>query len=79
MDIACPEGWKRDGTLALGAATLTVRTTVQIYASICDSCDLCGITHCRFYDTSPAATRRFMQAQGEEHTLDHLLRRLRPN
>lgn len=80
MNIQCPEGWQRLGTLTQGAVPITAQqTTVQIYAGICDSCDLCGITHCRFYDTSREATRRFMHAQCEEHTLDHLLRRLKPH
>jgi hypothetical protein len=61
-------------------ATLRVHhTKVQIYDGICDSADLCGIKSCRFYDTSREATRRFMRAQAEEHTLEHLCKRLNPH
>lgn len=75
MEIPCPEGWQRDGSLDLGSVTVIMKTTVQLYAGVCDSCDLCGIAHCRFYDTSPEATRRFMHAMGEERSLEHLRRR----
>jgi hypothetical protein len=52
---------------------------VQIYANVCDSADLCGRTTCRFYNTSRDATRLFMRAQAEEHSLEALHRKLNPH
>ena len=80
MRIPCPEGWTATRKETIKGVTLTVQhTTVQIYGGVCDSCVLCGIATCRFYDTSATATRRFQRAQGEEHTLDHLRKRLNPH
>lgn len=80
MYIKCPEGWSMVRTEKLGSATVRVHhSKVQIYAGICDSADLCGHTTCRFYNTSREATRLFMRAQAEEHSLDALKRRLSPN
>ena len=80
MYLKCPQGWSAVRTEQHKHLTITVHhTKVQIYANICDSADLCGIKTCRFYDTSPAATRWFMRAQAVEHTLDYLLKRLTPN
>ena len=80
MYIDCPQGWKSTTKKELKYATITVhRSKVQIYNGICDSCDLCQIKTCRFYDTSPEATRRFMRGQGYEHTLEALRERLRPH
>lgn len=80
MRIECPEGWTTVETVNKADATLTVhRNGVNIHAGICDSCDLCGITRCRFYDTSREATRLFLHAQAHEHTLDYRLSQARPN
>lgn len=80
MKIECPNGWTSVETLSLPAATFTVhRNQVTLHAGICDSCDLCGITQCRFYDTSREATRLFLSAQAHEHTLEFLLQQARPN
>ena len=35
-----------------------------------DSCDLCGIEHCEFYDPSPEATGRFIRALNYEQTAE---------
>lgn len=80
MYLKCPEGWESTRTETIKGVTITVHhTKVQIYDGICDSADLCGRKHCRFYDTSREATRRFLRAQAEEHTLEHLLKRLNPH
>lgn len=80
MYVKCPEGWSAVREVKLKHTTVRVHhTKVQIYAGVCDSADLCGIKRCRFYDTSREATRRFMRAQAEEHTLEHLRKRLQPH
>jgi hypothetical protein len=80
MYVKCPEGWTMTRKVKLGRATVTVHhSKVQIYAGICDSADLCKRTECRFYNTSPEATRLFCRAQAEEHTLEALQRRLNPH
>ena len=48
---------------------------VNVCAGICDSCDLCGITDCEFYDNTPAGTRLFLQANAHEHTLEGLMQK----
>jgi hypothetical protein len=70
MTFDCPYGWK--SVSKFGNVTFE-SATVNICDGICDSCDLCGIEHCEFYDTSPEATRRFLRANAQEHTLEHLL------
>jgi hypothetical protein len=35
-----------------------------------DSADLCARADCEFYDISAEATRRFLQSQAKEHTLE---------
>jgi hypothetical protein len=53
---------------------------VSICDWICDSADLCGITTCEYYDTSPEATQRFIKALNREHTLEGLFEKLgKPN
>lgn len=70
MEFDCIEGWKH--TAKLGNMTIE-DSRVTILEGICDSCDLCGIKTCRFYDTSREATRRFQFAQAKEHTLEGLI------
>jgi hypothetical protein len=73
MKIDCIEGWKHTATLG----NITIEDSrVIILDGICDSCDLCGISACRFYDISPEATRRFLLAQAREHTLEGLLEKM---
>lgn len=43
---------------------------VRICDGVCDSADLCGRSDCEFYDISEEATRRFLQTQAKEHTLE---------
>jgi hypothetical protein len=67
MKFECPYGWKsvtKCGNITFESAT------VNICDGICDSCDLCGIDHCEFYDTSPEATNRFLLALNEEQTAE---------
>ncbi|MCP9496887.1 MAG: hypothetical protein MSG64_20915 [Pyrinomonadaceae bacterium MAG19_C2-C3] len=71
MKFECPYGWKYEGKI--GDHLTFESATVHICDGICDSCDLCGIERCEFYDTSREATRRFLRAQAQEHTLEHLL------
>lgn len=73
MELDCIEGWVH--VTALGSITLEDRRVI-ILDGICNSCDLCGITACRFYDDSPEATRRFLHAQARQHTLEGLLERM---
>lgn len=80
MYVKCPEGWSAVRIEQTPHGTLTINhSKVQIYANICDSADLCGRTTCRFYNTSPEATRLFMRAQAEEHSLEALQRKLHPH
>ena len=76
MKIECPRGWKTSyqiGDPKLGRITVH-HNKVEILEGICNSCDLCGIKNCRFYDNSAEATRRFVQASiRREHTLEGLL------
>ena len=73
MKFDCIEGWKH--TAKLGNITME-SSQVTILDGICDSCDLCGIKTCRFYDTSREATHRFQRAQAHEHTLEGLLEKM---
>jgi hypothetical protein len=73
MKINCPHGYKMVATL--GNVTLEDRT-VSIYGGVCDTADRCGITHCKFYDVSPAGDAKFKQALAHEHTLEGLLERM---
>jgi hypothetical protein len=70
MKVYCPKGWK--WTLPLGNITIEDHH-VNICDGICDSADLCGIAECEFYDISEDATRRFLQAQAKEHSLEGVL------
>ena len=65
MTFDCPYGWK--SVAKVGNVTWE-NSTVTICDGICDSCDLCRIESCEFYDTSPASTRRFLQALYHEQT-----------
>lgn len=47
--------------------------TVSIYGGVCDTADRCGITHCKFYDVSPAGDAKFKRGLAHEHTLEGLL------
>jgi hypothetical protein len=70
MKFDCPYGWK--SVTNCGNVTLD-SATVNIWDGVCDSCDLCGIKSCEFYDTSPEATKRFLLANAREHSREHLL------
>jgi hypothetical protein len=64
MKFECPYGWKsvtKCGNVRFESATVT------ICDGVCDSCDLCGIESCEFYDISPEATSCLL-AQAGEHT-----------
>ena len=65
MKFDCPYGWK--SVTKLGNVTFE-SATVNICDGICDSCDLCGVESCEFYDTSPEATKRFLRASAREHS-----------
>jgi hypothetical protein len=67
MKFECPYGWKSVTTL--GNVTFA-SATVNICDGICDSCDLCGIESCEFYDISPEATKRFICALNSEQTAE---------
>ena len=73
MEFDCFEGWKH--TAKFGNITLE-DSRVQILDGMCDSCDLCGIKSCRFYDTSHEATVRFLRAQAHEDTLEGMLEKM---
>jgi len=67
MEVNCPNGWKSVGRLK----NISIESRlVKICADICDSADLCGNRECEYYDTSREATRRFMEAQRHERTLE---------
>jgi hypothetical protein len=70
MKFECPNGWK--SVIKIGNVTFE-SATVNILDSVCDSCDLCEIEGCEFYDQSEEATRRFIKELRREHTLEHLL------
>ncbi len=67
MKFDCPYGWK--SVSKFGNVTFE-SATVNICDGICDSCDLCGIESCEFYDISPQATRRFIRALNFEQTAE---------
>jgi hypothetical protein len=68
MKFECPYGWK---SVAKVDNNFTWESsTVNICDGICDSCDLCRIEHCEFYDISPKATRRFIRALNYEQTAE---------
>jgi hypothetical protein len=70
MQIDCPKGWKC--IMRFGNITFEDHR-VSICDGVCDSADLCGIAECEFYDLSEDATRRFLQAQVKEHSLEGVL------
>ena len=70
MKFDCPYGWK--SVTKLGNITFE-SPTVNICDGICDSAHLCDIESCEFYDPSPEASKRFLRANAQEHTLEHLL------
>lgn len=79
MEYNCPHGWKR--VTKLGSITLE-DSRVQIHDNICDSADLCGLSHCEYYDITREGTRRYMKALAHSHTLEGLkekLERKRPH
>jgi len=67
MTVICPYGWK--SVARVGNVTWE-DARVNICDNICDSADLCGNADCEFYDISPEATQRFLQALAKEHTLE---------
>jgi hypothetical protein len=70
MTIDCPHGFKRVTKLK----TVTWEDqTVAVFDGICDSCDLCGIRRCEFYDDTREGTRRFQRAAAHAHTLEGML------
>lgn len=73
MNINCPEGWSRKaklGSLTIEYKTITVRDCICVHA------DQCVIEHCRYYDLSREATRRFQRASAHEYTLEGMLESL---
>jgi len=72
MTFNCLEGWSN--VAKFGNITIESKS-VEICDNICDHADLCGIEHCKFYDLSREATRRFQRAQAHEETLEGLLER----
>lgn len=67
MKFDCPYSWKS----VTKCCNITFESaTVNICAGICDSCDLCRIDSCEFYDTSPEATRGFLKALYHEQTAE---------
>jgi hypothetical protein len=65
VKFECPYGWNS----VTNCNNVTLESaTVNICAGVCDSCDLCGIESCEFYDTSHEATRRFLKALYHEQT-----------
>lgn len=69
MKLSCPRGWK---TTRQWHGITVHHNKVTILDGVCDSCDLCNITDCRFYDISPQATQRFKQALTRQHSLQGL-------
>jgi hypothetical protein len=67
MKFECPYGWT--SVTKCGNITLSPPPSTS-EDGICDSCDLCGIESCEFYDTSPEATRRFLRALNFEQTAE---------
>ena len=67
MKFDCPYGWK--SVTKCGNVTFE-SATVNICDGICDSCDLCGLEHCEFYDISLEATCRFIRALNNEETAE---------
>ena len=67
MKFECPYGWK---SVTKCDNVTFESTTVNICDGICDSCDLCGIERCEFYDTSAEATSRFIRGLNFEQTAE---------
>lgn len=72
MKIDCPHGYKM--VAKLGNVTWEDHT-VSIYGGVCDTADRCKITHCKFYDLSPAGQAKFVAALKEDETLEGLIAR----
>jgi hypothetical protein len=76
MRVNCPQGW---GTIIRLAESVTMADrTVEILEGICNSCDLCGIETCDYYDTSREATRAFCQALNRGYTWEGVYERELP-
>ncbi len=76
MKIDCPHGYRMVATL--GNVTIEDRT-VSIYGGVCDTADRCNITHCKFYDLTPAGDAKFLVALREDETLEGWLARETPH
>jgi len=71
MQIDCPHDFKQ--SFKIGKNTAWEDTTVNIQAGICDCADLCGKSHCLFYDLSQKGTRDFLKMSAHEETLEGFL------
>jgi hypothetical protein len=61
------QGWK----LVKQVDNITLRITPsKSVTAFSDSADLCGMADCEFYDISEDATRRFLQDQRKEQSLE---------
>lgn len=67
MQVDCPKGWKWVKQIG---NIIFEDCRVNICDGVCDSADLCKRADCEFYDISEEATRRFLQAQAKEYTLE---------
>jgi hypothetical protein len=79
MRCNCSHGWKRTTKLK---NLVVENSSVEIHDGVCNSADLCGITHCDYYDLTQEGTRRYLKALGRSHTLEGILeerRRKNPN
>ena len=63
--INCPHGHRWIGRLS--QSVTYENRQVNIFAGVCDSCDLCGCRDCEYFDDTEEGSRRFQQGLAELH------------
>lgn len=70
MKIECPHDHK--AVVRLGAITYE-EASVEILGGVCEAAHECRISHCKFYDVTPAGDARFLIALRRSETLAGVL------
>ena len=63
--INCPHGHR--WIARLSRSVTYENRQVNIFAGVCDSCDLCGCRDCEYFDDTEEGSRRFQQGLAELH------------
>jgi hypothetical protein len=63
--INCPHGHR--WIARVSRSVTSENREVNIFAGVCDRCDLCGFRDCEYFDDTPEGTRRYQQGLAELH------------